>query len=226
MRRLHATTWRDSRGVPAASRHWFSATRHRVAAGSTDVREGARMPTDDNAGADRIGLAGRTTTAFGVPGAAVMAAVDEIVVHQLLLASLPRPVHHRRRAGVGRGTAHDRGHRACRRFRGGRRPAAAHAPSGPQAWAGFFLGLGRFQLFDATVHHKLLHVHQVRHGVDLLPYDLAFRTAWRGAGQASCCWRSAGAGDAGEAYGSFTESPVIGVQHHGETPGIGPRPVK
>lgn len=109
MRRLHATTWRDSRGVPAASRHWFSATRHRVAAGSTDVREGARMPTDDNAGADRIGLAGRTTTAFGVPGAAVMAAVDEIVVHQLLLASLPRPVHHRRRAGVGRGTAHDRG---------------------------------------------------------------------------------------------------------------------
>lgn len=184
------------------------------------------MPTDDNAGADRIGLAGRTTTAFGVPGAAVMAAVDEIVVHQLLLASLPRPVHHRRRAGVGRGTAHDRGHRACRRFRGGRRPAAAHAPSGPQAWAGFFLGLGGFQLFDATVHHKLLHVHQVRHGVDLLPYDLAFRTAWRGAGQASCCWRSAGAGDAGEAYGSFTESPVIGVQHHGETPGIGPRPVK
>jgi uncharacterized membrane protein len=45
------------------------------------------------------------------------------------------------------------------------------------AWAGFVLGLGAFQLFDGIVDHKLLRVHQVRDGVDLLPYDLA----WNGA---------------------------------------------
>jgi uncharacterized membrane protein len=46
------------------------------------------------------------------------------------------------------------------------------------AWAGFVLGLGAFQLFDGLVDHKLLRVHQVRYGVDLLPYDLA----WNGVG--------------------------------------------
>lgn len=42
------------------------------------------------------------------------------------------------------------------------------------AWAGFFLGAGGFQLFDGIVDHKILRVHQVRYGVDLLPYDLAW----------------------------------------------------
>ena len=46
------------------------------------------------------------------------------------------------------------------------------------AWAGFFLGAGGFQLFDGIVDHKVLQLHQVRYGVDLLPYDLA----WNGAG--------------------------------------------
>jgi uncharacterized membrane protein len=45
------------------------------------------------------------------------------------------------------------------------------------AWAGVLLGLGAFQLFDGIVDHKLLRVHQIRYGVDLLPYDLA----WNGA---------------------------------------------
>ena len=44
-------------------------------------------------------------------------------------------------------------------------------------WAGFVLGLGTFQLFDGVVDHKLLRVHQIRYGVDLLPYDLV----WNGA---------------------------------------------
>jgi uncharacterized membrane protein len=44
-------------------------------------------------------------------------------------------------------------------------------------WAGFVLGLGTFQLFDGTVDHKLLEVHQVRYAVDVVPYDLA----WNGA---------------------------------------------
>jgi uncharacterized membrane protein len=49
------------------------------------------------------------------------------------------------------------------------------------AWAGGFLGAGGFQLFDGLVDHKVLRVHQVRYEVpDLLPYDLA----WVGAGAA------------------------------------------
>ena len=49
------------------------------------------------------------------------------------------------------------------------------ALSPPHAWAGLFLGLGGFQLFDGVVNHKLLRLHQVRYEVpDLLPYDLAW----------------------------------------------------
>ena len=40
------------------------------------------------------------------------------------------------------------------------------------------LGLGAFQLFDGIVNHKLLRIHQIRYGVDILPYDLV----WNGAG--------------------------------------------
>jgi uncharacterized membrane protein len=41
-------------------------------------------------------------------------------------------------------------------------------------WAGFFVGMGGFQLFDGTVNHKLLGLHQIRYDVDLLPYDIAW----------------------------------------------------
>lgn len=44
--------------------------------------------------------------------------------------------------------------------------------------AAFLTGVGAFQLFDGVVDHKVLGLHQVRAGVDdLLPYDLA----WDGA---------------------------------------------
>lgn len=47
------------------------------------------------------------------------------------------------------------------------------------AWAGFFFGAGGFQLFDGIVDHKILRLHQVRYGVDsILPYDVA----WNGFG--------------------------------------------
>jgi uncharacterized membrane protein len=42
---------------------------------------------------------------------------------------------------------------------------------------GLLIGAGAFQLFDGTVDHKLLEVHQVRYAVDVVPYDLA----WNGA---------------------------------------------
>jgi uncharacterized membrane protein len=45
------------------------------------------------------------------------------------------------------------------------------------AWAGLLLGMGGFQLFDGLVDHKVLRVHQVRYGVDLLAYDLAWNAA-------------------------------------------------
>jgi uncharacterized membrane protein len=39
---------------------------------------------------------------------------------------------------------------------------------------GVALGAGAFQLYDGTIQHKLLGLHQIRYGVDLLPYDLAW----------------------------------------------------
>jgi uncharacterized membrane protein len=38
-------------------------------------------------------------------------------------------------------------------------------------WAGLLLGAGGFQLYDGTVQHKLLSLHQIRYGVDLSVYD-------------------------------------------------------
>ena len=43
----------------------------------------------------------------------------------------------------------------------------------PARWAGaVLLGTGGFQLYDGTVHHKLMELHQIRYAVPLLPYDL------------------------------------------------------
>ncbi|MBS9402438.1 DUF2243 domain-containing protein [Halomonas sp. TRM85114] len=42
------------------------------------------------------------------------------------------------------------------------------------AWAGFFIGAGGFQLFDGVVSHKILRIHQIRYDVDLLVYDVTW----------------------------------------------------
>jgi uncharacterized membrane protein len=39
---------------------------------------------------------------------------------------------------------------------------------------GVLLGAGGFQLFDGTVTHKVLRLHQIRYGVELWPYDVAW----------------------------------------------------
>jgi uncharacterized membrane protein len=39
-------------------------------------------------------------------------------------------------------------------------------------WGGVLLGAGAFQLYDGTIQHKVLGLHQIRYDVDLLPYDL------------------------------------------------------
>lgn len=41
-------------------------------------------------------------------------------------------------------------------------------------WAGFVIGMGGFQLFDGIVSHKVRGIHQIRYGVNILPYDLVW----------------------------------------------------
>jgi uncharacterized membrane protein len=38
--------------------------------------------------------------------------------------------------------------------------------------AGLCFGLGGFQLYDGTIQHKLMRLHQIRYHVSILPYDL------------------------------------------------------
>lgn len=41
-------------------------------------------------------------------------------------------------------------------------------------WGGLLIGAGTVNLYDGTVQHKLLRLHQIRYGVDLVPYDWAW----------------------------------------------------
>ena len=111
-------------------------------------------------------------------GVGLMAAVDEIVFHQLL------SWHH----------FYDRATPAIALFSDGCLHAAEliaiiagyYLVSELRArgtlatgwtWAGVFVGLGGFQLFDGLINHKVLRLHQVRYGVPLLPYDLVWNLA-------------------------------------------------
>ncbi|CAL9330625.1 DUF2243 domain-containing protein [Streptomyces sp. enrichment culture] len=120
----------------------------------------------------------RSLAVWALIGMAVMAAVDEIVFHQLLGwhhfydRSTPRVglfsdglLHTAELLALVAGFAL---HADLRRRR---------TLSAPHARAGFLLGLGGFQLFDGVVDHKLLRLHQIRYGVDVTPYDWA----WNGA---------------------------------------------
>ena len=47
--------------------------------------------------------------------------------------------------------------------------------SGRRTFGSICVGAGAFNLYDGTVQHKLLHLHEVRpDAADPLPYDLAF----------------------------------------------------
>lgn len=41
-------------------------------------------------------------------------------------------------------------------------------------WAGVLVGVGAFQLYDGVIQHKIMRIHQIRYGVDILPYDLTW----------------------------------------------------
>ncbi|MFI1420844.1 DUF2243 domain-containing protein [Streptomyces sp. NPDC020731] len=108
-------------------------------------------------------------------GAAVMAALDEIVFHQILHWH-----HFYDRSTSGAGLVSDGFLHTAELlaliagfflFADLRR---RHALSPAHARGGFFLGLGAFQVFDGVVDHKLLRLHRIRYGVDVTPYDWAW----------------------------------------------------
>ncbi|MFC4020840.1 DUF2243 domain-containing protein [Micromonospora sp. GCM10011542] len=122
---------------------------------------------------------GRSSALAGaLIGIAVMAAVDEIVFHQLLAW------HH----------FYDRSTPSVALLSDGLLHAAEllalvggffwfadlrrrGALAARLAWGGFLLGAGGFQLFDGIVDHKVLRLHQIRYGVHLVPYDVVWNVA-------------------------------------------------
>lgn len=108
-------------------------------------------------------------------GVAVMAAVDEIVFHQIL------GWHHfydRATPEIGLlsdGLLHSAELIALVAgfflLADARRRESFSPVAG---WAGFFVGSGLFQLWDGIVDHKVFRIHQVRYEVELLPYDIAW----------------------------------------------------
>ena len=121
---------------------------------------------------------GRSLGVAVLLGVGVMAAVDEIVFHQILAWH-----HFYDRSTTQIGLLSDGLLHATELvllvagfflFADLRQRRALHARA---AWAGVLLGAGAFQLFDGLVNHKVLRLHQIRYEVDLLPYDLA----WNGA---------------------------------------------
>jgi uncharacterized membrane protein len=125
-----------------------------------------------------VALPGRSLGVGALIGATVTAAVDEIVFHQLL------HWHHffdRSTPAVGLlsdgllHTAELLGLVAGFVLYADLRRGQAAVPA--YVLAGLFLGAGGFQLVDGVVDHKLLRVHQVRYGVDILVYDLVWNAA-------------------------------------------------
>jgi uncharacterized membrane protein len=49
-----------------------------------------------------------------------------------------------------------------------------HVTVPKQVWAGALLGWGGFQVYDGLFQHKVFGLHQIRYGVDILPYDLVW----------------------------------------------------
>lgn len=121
----------------------------------------------------------RSVYAAGLVGAGVMAAVDEIIFHQILawhhfydkatpaIALLSDGLLH-----AGELVAIVTGFFLCLDLRRSGRLDAGYA------WAGALLGAGAFQLFDGIINHKVLRLHQIRYGVDnLITYDVIWNLA-------------------------------------------------
>jgi uncharacterized membrane protein len=145
----------------------------------TPIEQGAGMGTEGvDAPRTAVPDARSSVLVTAVIGAAVMAALDEIVFHQLLgwhhfYDRSTRPV-----GLLSDGLLHAAELLALVGgfffFADLRRRRVLHPPAG---WGGFLLGAGLFQLFDGLVDHKVLRLHQIRYGVHLLPYDVVWNVA-------------------------------------------------
>ncbi|GAA3540288.1 DUF2243 domain-containing protein [Aeromicrobium flavum] len=117
----------------------------------------------------------RSTWGGVLVGVGLVASIDEIVLHQLL-----RWHHFYDRSTPTAGLVSDGflhaasvvamvgGFFLLLDLRRGRTLSPGHA------WAGLLLGMGAFQLWDGTLNHKLLGLHEIRYGVEILPYDLTW----------------------------------------------------
>lgn len=108
-------------------------------------------------------------------GVGLMGAIDEIVFHQLLhwhhLDDRRTPEWALVSDGILHAATLTAVVVALLLLASRRRRAAVDA----RVWtAGLLIGLGGFQLLDGTVNHKLLDLHEIRYGVALLPYDIAW----------------------------------------------------
>ena len=115
---------------------------------------------------------GRSVAAGALIGVGTAAFIDEVVFHQLLHWH-----HFYDKSTPAAGLVSDGLFHAFSFFAmviglvmvadlARRRGLAARALAG-----GGLAGAGAFQLYDGTVQHKLLRLHQIRYDVDLRPYD-------------------------------------------------------
>ena len=118
---------------------------------------------------------GRSTTSGVLAGVGLIAFVDETVFHQIL------HWHHfydRSTPDVGLvsdGLFHAFGFVAVVSGLFLLADLRRHQSLVVRRWVGgLLLGAGAFQLYDGLVQHKVLGLHQIRYGVDLLPYDLTW----------------------------------------------------
>jgi uncharacterized membrane protein len=117
-------------------------------------------------------MSGRNVLSGALLGLGIAAFVDETVFHQLL------HWHHfydKSTPAVGLvsdGVLHAAGFFAAVAalflYADLRRRSAFDAPFW---WGGLLAGAGAFQLYDGTIQHKLMRLHQIRYGVHLAPYD-------------------------------------------------------
>ncbi len=49
-----------------------------------------------------------------------------------------------------------------------------HGFIAPRWWGSVLVGRGAFQLYDGLIQHTLLGLHQIRYGVDILPYNIVW----------------------------------------------------
>ncbi|PDP87873.1 hypothetical protein CQJ94_09590 [Glycomyces fuscus] len=133
------------------------------------------MAASAHAGTGPAAGHGRNTAAGALLGLGTVAFVDEVVFHQLLHWH-----HFYDLSTTGVGLVSDGLFHAFSWFAtvasllmvaSLRRERSFR---GPAFTAGWLTGAGFFQLYDGLVQHKLMGLHQIRYGVNLVPYDLTW----------------------------------------------------